>query len=220
MALPVIIPPAHPLILTVSHDVPVLIPSVDLACTQLGPAFFVLRKQPQWHPRIRPKRKIKERLLRRYHGFRLAKQQPPRRLPRRCSPLRQRASPLAGEQAHNNEASRPDWANPPPTPAAILARSVRPVGPPSSLYGAHIRRASISVDSLQGTYSLPMHNPRAFFATWDVRHSCQPPRHQGSRGTGKIGSRAIGCKPCSRNQRSNGGCLPRPEFHHEDAPRR
>jgi hypothetical protein len=52
VALPVIIPPAHPLILTVSHDVPVLIPSVDLACTQLGLAFF-LRKQPQWHPRIR-----------------------------------------------------------------------------------------------------------------------------------------------------------------------
>jgi hypothetical protein len=52
VAIPVIIPPAHPLILTVSHDVPVLIPSVDLACTQLGLAFF-LRKQPQWHPRIR-----------------------------------------------------------------------------------------------------------------------------------------------------------------------
>jgi hypothetical protein len=52
VALPVIIPPAHPLILTVSHDVPVLIPSVDLACTQPGPAFF-LSKQPQWHPPIR-----------------------------------------------------------------------------------------------------------------------------------------------------------------------
>src|ERR1700726_417792 len=161
----------------------------------------------------------KERLLRRYHGLRLAKQQPPA-VCHGVAPLFVSARALAGEQAHNTEASCPDWANPPPTPAAILARSVRPVGPPSSLYGAHIRRASISVDSLQGTYSFPMHNPRAFFATWDVRHSCQPPRRHGSRGTGKIGSRAIGCKPCSRNQRSNGGCLPRPEFHHEEAPRR
>ena len=200
---------------------PVLIPSVDLACTQLGPAFFLRKATAVASAHSRPKRKIESGSYAAITacGLRLAKQQPPA-VCHGVAHLFVSARALAGEQAHNTEASRPDWANPPPTPAAILARSVRPAGSPSSLYGAHIRRASISVDSLKGAYSFPMHNPRAFFATWDVRHSCQPPRRHGSRGTGKIGSRAIGCKPCSRNQRSNGGCLPRPEFHHEDAPRR
>jgi hypothetical protein len=65
-----------------------------------------------------------------------------------------------------------------------------------------------------------IHNPSAFFATWNVKASWQRACNQRPRNAGKIVSRLRGRKPCRRNKRDDGSSLPEAEFHDKDTVRR